>query len=650
MWLGHRVTKTAFLLISILFVFESSAQFSMTTFFKSRKLPLTFTTSPQTVPAGVCSGVTIVSAPAVVLAPVIVDLTANGSVQFFSDMNCLSPIASVTIGIGLQSANFYFLEATSGSRTITGTNAGYANANQNQTISVNNFVWTGGGGNALWSTGANWSGGVAPTVSNVALFNSTCVSNCSPQISAPVDVLGIRIENGYSGTITQASGQTLITRASGFVMKSGTFVGGTANIEVRSLGGFQLRGGTFTSTTASLFVGSAIDANANLFYVDPVLATFNHNNGTVHLRANGVPCPGHTYSVNVPINFNFWNLTLATQLSGCGSAQFWTFNGATVNVLNDLVDSRIYAELNDVTINLFGNLSTNSISLRGGNGLIRFVGTANQTYTGGNSNLDYKLANVEIFKPISGTVTPTNSNSIGFRSLNLSAGSFTAPSSTLHLVGGVTANITALTITPGTTFNSNGGTISFNGTRGTCDLYTYLIDVPDEQNFHSFAFNSVGGSGCGATQIMTLVPGRKVILQGSITSNFGRLNGTFEFNGNLNIGGGNGGGTANLRAIGAAEQLVTLTSGNFPSGGLTVDKGGTNRVVLMSNVSQATHTWNLVSGRIYMGGFNLTLQGLTLNGNTIHKRIVAGTGSSGTLTVGGSPIANGSFLGGTVAD
>lgn len=655
---GHQVIKMKSikrfcLLLLILFSFvEAPAQFGQISFYKNRKKPLTFTTLAQTVPAGVCSGVMIVSAPQVVLTPTVIDLTGNGTVQFFSDYNCLNPIVSVTIGTGLQTARFYFLESSAGSRTITGSHADYSNANQSQTIMTNAFVWTGGGGDSAWSTGGNWSGGVAPGPTHVALFNGTCISNCSPQITSATEVGGIRIEADYSGTITQQAGQTLLIQSKGFVMKGGSFVGGNSSIEIRSIGGFQQRGGTFTSTSSTLAVTPLVDGDLNLFYVDPVLATFHHNNGTVYLEAYGTPCPGNLYTVTVPANLDFWNLNLNTKISGCGSKQFWSFGGATFNILNNFTDERRYAELNDVTINLFGNLLLPGLSLSGGNGLIRFVGTANQTYAGGGSNADYGTANIEIFKPMAGTVTPANTQTVGFQTLNLSAGSFTAPSSTLHLGKGLAANQTVLNVATGTSWNHNNGEVSVNGTIATCSLYTYTLDVPDGFTFYTFKTNRVGGSGCGASQNINLIAGRKVTILGNFEYNFGRLNGTYEFYGNLTINGGasSAAATANLKALGTSEQLLSVLSGGFPTGGLTIDKGGTNRVLLMTAVNQATHSWNLQSGKIYMGGFNLTLQNLSLNGNTIHKRVVDGSGASGLLTVGGAPIANGAFLGGTVSD
>ena len=58
-----------------------------------------------------------------------------------------------------------------------------------------------------------------------------------------VDVLGIDINAGYTGTITQASGVGITVGTSGYNQAAGTFVGGGDNNDVD--GAFALSGGFY---------------------------------------------------------------------------------------------------------------------------------------------------------------------------------------------------------------------------------------------------------------------------------------------------------------------------------------------------------------------------------------------------------------------
>lgn len=74
-----------------------------------------------------------------------------------------------------------------------------------QTITANavSRTWDGGGATNNWSDAANWSGDVAPTSADDAVFNST--STKAATIDQNFTVSTFQIQSGYTGTITQSA-------------------------------------------------------------------------------------------------------------------------------------------------------------------------------------------------------------------------------------------------------------------------------------------------------------------------------------------------------------------------------------------------------------------------------------------------------------
>ncbi|HEY9381811.1 MAG TPA: hypothetical protein VIQ01_11265, partial [Burkholderiales bacterium] len=61
------------------------------------------------------------------------------------------------------------------------------------------ITWTGAGGTTNWSEGANWLGGVAPTATDVAVFDSPVVIQPTSDISRQIDLL--RFDPGATATM-----------------------------------------------------------------------------------------------------------------------------------------------------------------------------------------------------------------------------------------------------------------------------------------------------------------------------------------------------------------------------------------------------------------------------------------------------------------
>ncbi len=81
-----------------------------------------------------------------------------------------------------------------------------------------NVSWT-GATDAVWSTGGNWVGGVAPTAGDVAVFDASSVANLSNTLGVDRTILGLKIVTP-GGLITIGAGNLLTLGAGGIDMSA----------------------------------------------------------------------------------------------------------------------------------------------------------------------------------------------------------------------------------------------------------------------------------------------------------------------------------------------------------------------------------------------------------------------------------------------
>jgi hypothetical protein len=675
---------------------------------------LKFTTTAQSIYQSNCSGTATIQTLNYlgVAKNVSSSLTVNlagTNLTFYSDPDCTSAVTSITVKSGTNNSSFYFVASATGSLPITASATAYQSVAQSETISANPYVWTGGGGNASWSTAANWSGGAAPGASNVAVFNGTCASNCSPNITANMSVGGVRIDSTYSGTITQNTGVTLTIGSSGWIQSAGTFAGSTSGDAVTDNGSWALLGGAYTATSGTWQV------NGRLFKVSGS-PTFAHNGGLLHFNQ-----PWSTVTSIIPGSVTYKNVKFS------GSETNNDLGGGSMTIAGDLTLASPsvpgYGKFSNGTILLSGNFNMLNYGYLQSSGMtIKLVGNASgQTVTGDStSSLQADLVIDTGSYPVtfSGTVNLYNSNFTV-----TSVGTFTAAGSTFifnpaygtRTLSGGTVTLGNVQFTQGAdgpivnisgTLNV-GGTLTFNGQNyingGTINAYGNI--VTGNYTYSGSATVVVAGNAAGQTisgngsasaklpnvtiaagsnnvtfsgpvyfgRNFTYTSGNLIvagstlffssdctaptITPGSATYNnvqfvgtncsfmHETVSGTFNIGGTLTISNlhlidsgtlavaGNvtvtsgWGGTAALTFNGSSVQSITQSSGNFPSGAITVNNS--SGITLASNVTWngSTQTTTVTSGSINMAGYNLTLHALNLNGNTITK-------GGGTLTVG----------------
>lgn len=483
--------KFNFILVLFIFLFgfsEVQARFGNAAFWKRRVPSLKFTTSTQTIMAGNCSGTATVgnysasNALTNVASNLTVNLSSSGTTTFFSDATCTTPITTVTITTGTSSASFYFIEDTVASITLTAAATDYNSGTQAETVNTNLYVWTGGGGNSLWATGGNWSGGSAPGSTNTALFNSICSSNCSPTLGANMSVGGIRMETGYGGTITQSSTYTITIGAYGYVQKAGTFLGSSSAAAITQTGRFALTGGTFQSTSGSYNFNSGA-----LSYVVSGSPTFTANSGTMVFGASTTITPG-TVTYN-HVNFNGWS----------GIINF--ASGSTMTINGDLtMGSSGGVQMYLGTLAVAGNVSTNNSTYQGNTTAVKLTGNpAGQTITTGASTSP--VANLEL---------ATGANPVTFSGVVYLMRNYTVTSvGTVTTTGSTVvfgSNSSLSVLNPGSIAYNN---VSFFGYSASYDLNANTLTVNGDL--------TLGCGGCGGSDAPTINNGT-INVAGNVTT------------------------------------------------------------------------------------------------------------------------------------
>ena len=470
-------------------------------FFKAQPDQLVFTSSPQTFPTGNCSGTASVQnqnfsgAPKNVRAPLSVSLSSSGGVVFYSDSTCMDVITSVTIATGTNTASFYFINPSAGNYAIYVNAPTYKQVEQAHTSTTNPFVWTGGGGNAFWSTGGNWSGGSAPGGTDDALFDSTCSSNCSPTISSAAAIQTIRMTSGYSGTITLSAALTVnynIAQFSGGIstgsstltqgyygthrMDGGSFHGGSSVISMRSV---TVNAGSYTATSGTLSISGSFLMSGS--------ETFSHNSGVL-LFSTG------NYS-QMYLKLGGSEVLNQLQITSGSNSSLDVIGSATVNGDFSCEGTSSPTNLGSGNINVKGALNFPNQGCWG-LGTVTINGSTSQTLTGNSTGAVPSL----VINSSGGTVSFSGTLNF-YDNFTYTAGTFSAGTSAVNFVGSSYSS-ESITLASALTFNDLGfigasfssaknlsGTANVNGTftcgssGGSIALYGGTIVAKSNLNF-----------------------------------------------------------------------------------------------------------------------------------------------------------------------
>ncbi|HLE58275.1 MAG TPA: hypothetical protein VJA85_01370 [Candidatus Limnocylindria bacterium] len=522
-------------------------------------------------------------------------------------------------------------------------------------------TWDGGGADNNWSTAANWSSNLVPGAADTAVFNATSTKDATIDVAA--SVLGVSINMGYTGTITQAAGAPLTVGGSNFSQSAGTFVGGSSAITVN--GSFTVNtGSAFTATTGTLTVTGAVTLAASVF---------THNGGTVAFSTSNV-----TLNLGGGATFNNVQFVSGTKTISAGN---------TMTVLGTLTLTG--GAVNTGTLAAQGDIAAASAFTGGGTATLLINGGGAQAFSDAalaTSNLP--LVNID--KP-SGTLTLSGTFRTT-RNWTYTAGGLTATGSTVIFAGtqtitgshtldavelrGGTVTIAAattltatgtLTLTDG---NLNGGTLealgdivlvaTYDGETGTVriagvadqtltgsanatssDVANIVIDKPSGTlhlvgtvRLVSSSWTWLNGTIDAGTSTIyfdstvtitgthslynvylsggahTVAGGDTLTALGTLTLDNGTISGgTMAAAGDITQLSTFNGGTGRLAIIGAADQTfigsATTTAGTLPD--LEINKvGGT---LTLSGTIRTTRDWTHLAGAVDPDSSTVVLAG-----------------------------------------
>ncbi len=449
------------------------------------------------------------------------------------------------------------------------------------------ITWTGATGDGLWTTAGNWTNNTVPTLNDVAIFNARCAgANCNVNINAAVDVKGMNITSVYTGTITQAAGNSIYVRSSGWIQAAGTFAGGNSAITLAGGGAFTLTAGTFTSTsgTFSIIDGNFTVSGAPVFGVNSGTVTFTRTGGgTNTIRANGIA-------------FNNVNVI------GFGAVHNLNAETLIVNGLLTVGDTDGTGAIDNGNISARGDVTFVNIG-KGGTATIKIAGTTNQTITG---IVAGRIPNFEVVST-GGTVSFVGTLLFLETNYTYTSGTVNAGTSTLLFTSSNGANKTLI---PGTVAYNN---VTFQGNVLTTDL---------------------AGGNMTVTGLLTL----------DASAGGGINNGTITARGDVTALRQGKGGTATVKTAGTGNQLVTgVVGASFPS----LEIASTGGIVTFSGNLRLTQNYTHTSGTVDSGTSTLTIYNnvgsTTITPGPVAYNNVTFAGfastfslASGTMTVNGT--------------
>ena len=437
---------------------------------------------------------------------------------------------------------------------------------------------------------------------NVVFDSGYSTGNCT--INTNVNVQGISINSGYTGTITQSSGNTVTVGSDGYSQADGTFSGGNSAITI-SESNFTLSGGTFTSTSGTLTF--SISTTGGSYSQTFSGGTFNHNGGSILLSGGYRPQFNLTGSITGN-NFQVVMWGTGAKLN-IGSSTTLTVEGTLTISYNDHREWGY--EINGGTIIARGNVTISDTSrITVGSATIKLEGTANQTLTSGggglalgaqkdpiNSGRVYSSGSMTVNKP-SGTVSMTGNWSTG--PIVLQSGTLQSTSGTLKVCGNWTNT--------GGTFVHNSGTVDLCS--GIFDTNNLTIDVNSTETFNNLV---LAADKYLATASITIGSGDTLVVEGAFTHKGAAINsGSLVLKGDYTTTNGSynnaAGGTTTVTFSGTATQTVTHSAATPIGGNWTINKTG-GSVALGTNVtlSGTNQRVILTQGKLDLGSKTLTM-------------------------------------------
>jgi len=508
---------------------------------------------------------------------------------------------------------------------------------QVSTANAANVAWT-GNTSVVWALGSNWSGGVIPNSSDIAVFNSASYP-FSPTATSNGFIGGLLFDSGNTGAVTITTGTSnsrLNVGSSGIQMNSGT---GQVNL-----------GAVATGTQ-----GVSITANQNwkndstsLLAVNRVSVDDASTAGTYALTINGSGSGGTTFlQVVGNVNDQFdANRILALVINTTGGSTTLTrantFSGGVTLTQGNLV--------------LVDNLAAGSGTLALNGGKLATPGArtyANAVTVGGDVTLGDALPNngAQTFSGTinltDGTRTLTTASAVTLSGIVSNGALSKAGASTLTLNGTSANTYTGLTtVSAGgltlskTSVNAIAGDVLVNGTGtltlGAADQIINTSNVEVAGGTLALAtFNETvngvkltGGTITGTTGILTSTTAYDFQSSGNVT---GILAGAVGANkttaGTVTFTGGNANTYTGLTTVSAGNLVLNRTDNvDAIAGNVLVNGTGTLSITKIDQIKNTANV-EVAAGTLAISGNAETVNGVKLTGGAI-----TGSGSASVLT------------------
>src|SRR3989344_3096643 len=315
-----------------------------------------------------------------------------------------------------------------------------------------NRYWVGSAGGNTNDT-ANWAsadpasctggGASVPSTGDVAIFDADCDNGAT--VDAALSVLGLTINSGYAGTITQSSTVTIGT--SSFSMAAGTWTAGAVTFDDN--GSFTLSGGTFTAPNAS---GSFTVAGNFTKSGSP---TFNANSGTLTLDGD------LTSSTSIDASGVTFNKIVINRTGLSSDLTFTIYSGTTVPLGN----SPTVALSNPHGDYVYHLTNNGTITMGTGTGTFNVEGIFTNAGTITADSLSSFVVSYVTVKPYggftnSGSISMTSATSFNFNASFTNSGTATfstGASPTMSVAGSLTvANTSTFPTNVALTLDSSG--------------------------------------------------------------------------------------------------------------------------------------------------------------------------------------------------
>jgi alpha-tubulin suppressor-like RCC1 family protein len=479
------------------------------------------------------------------------------------------------------------------------------------------YTWTG----ALstdWNNAANWVTGI-PGPTNIAIFDNSCTSRCSPSNINGISVLGIDVKSTYTGTIdfSPAANNSINIGTSGLTIKGGQLIAGGAGDSLYINGALTIDGPSaiFNMSGANIFlfsdvsvinsgnylygastlniVGSLTRQYVGLLNVNNLNILMNTpgrldlNNQMVSVNGDmGIICPAGSSRPSMEMtNGTFLvtrNLTDFTTSSSCGS---FSVNSVNVIFSSSTSGDSLTGSPSLNTGYLFNNMTINGLA----NFNVKHVLSLMGNLTVNNSLIDvWSNSTLEFIGSTPSTIHFPTTTSVNALHLFKSAGANVIIDNDLQVDGDLNVNQTGSQISGDDILLSGNLNIN-NNNGGSSNIF--LIGFLNQYVYQDHAAAKFPGLALTASNSLNTI-----FQSSNLALDYGSQSLVLESNSNWNI-------SNSASTLTISNQLILGPSSKFVENCASVYIQGISSVPTVANLNQLNTSGAIVyNGGLYYDG------------------------------------------------